>query len=358
MSIGCAFPMQRWKQLNQGAPWLLKHKEHEPFMHTQPELDNDDLPIGRVLSRREVLTLLGTASLGLLVGCGPTEVGVTATAQPAVTAVVNAEAASAVALQGNPTAAASAVAEVSTAAAMNSAVATPNCVVRPEVNEGPYYVDEDLVRSDIRSDPTTNVVKEGALLALTFSVSRVAGGGCTPLANAEVEIWHCDAAGVYSDVNDPSFSTVGQKWLRGSQMTDANGMATFSTIYPGWYGGRCVHIHFKVRPTTATAFTSQLFFDEAFTDQVFTQAPYAAKGQRDTLNSGDGSYRNGGSQLLLNATSTAQGYAATFPIGIDLSTIGSTSNGGMGGPGGAPPGGSPPPRGMGGPTGPRPTQAR
>jgi len=189
----------------------------------------------------------------------------------------------------------------------------PACVVRPEVTEGPYYVNEDLNRSDIRSDPGTGAVKDGAPLALTFDVSKGTSGGCTPLQGAKVEIWHCDAAGVYSDVSDPGFNTKGQQFLRGYQATDANGRATFTTIYPGWYRGRAVHIHFKVHPDAGTVFTSQLFFDDALSDQVFAQAPYAGKGQRDTLNSRDSIYKD---LLLLTVAKAGQGYAATFDLGI------------------------------------------
>jgi protocatechuate 3,4-dioxygenase beta subunit len=84
-------------------------------------------------------------------------------------------------------------------------------------------VDEELNRTDIRSDPTSGVFKEGALLALTFNVSQISEAGCAPLEGAKVEIWHCDAEGVYSDVSDPGFNTEGQKFLRGYQVTDANG---------------------------------------------------------------------------------------------------------------------------------------
>jgi protocatechuate 3,4-dioxygenase beta subunit len=185
--------------------------------------------------------------------------------------------------------------------------------VRPEATEGPYYVDEDLNRTDIRSDPGTGIVSAGIPLLLTFNVAQVAGSACTALQGAKVEIWHCDAAGVYSDVTDRGFTTVGQKFLRGYQITDANGQATFTTIYPGWYQGRTVHIHFKIHPSSSSVFTSQLFFNDAFSDQVFTQAPYAAKGQRSTLNSNDGIYNQ---QLLLAVSKNDQGYTATFEIGM------------------------------------------
>jgi len=131
-----------------------------------------------------------------------------------------------------------------------------------------------------------------------------------------VDVWHCDAAGQYSDVSDAGFNTVGQKFLRGSQVTDANGIATFTTIYPGWYSGRTVHIHFKVRPNDNQVFTSQLFFDEAVSDEVFANAPYAAKGQRNTRNANDGIYQQGGPQLVLDAAATSDGYAATFDIAL------------------------------------------
>jgi protocatechuate 3,4-dioxygenase beta subunit len=195
--------------------------------------------------------------------------------------------------------------------------------VRPELTEGPYYVDEELNRSDIRSDPSSGVVQPGALLALTFNVSSAASKACTPLANAVVDVWHCNALGVYSDVSDPGFSTTGQKFLRGYQVTGSDGVARFATIYPGWYQGRTVHIHFKVRSSASSGsayeFTSQLFFDDALTDHIHAQQPYASKGQRDLRNAQDGIYHQGGSQLVLRVSQTDQGYAATFDIALDNS---------------------------------------
>jgi protocatechuate 3,4-dioxygenase beta subunit len=289
-------------------------------------MDNDDQQIGRVLSRREVLALLGTAGATLLMGCGPTQSGSTATTAPATptaapaataaaaTPALNAEAATTVAMAGDPTAAATATTEVATAVAAN-AVAVPNCVVRPEVTEGPYYVDEDLVRSDIRTDPSTGTAREGTPLVLTFNLAKLSNGSCAAYEGATVDVWHCDAVGQYSDVTDRRFDTKGQKWLRGTQVTDANGQASFTTIYPGWYAGRAVHIHYKVYPAdTSKVFTSQLFFDPALSEEVFAQAPYSTKGTTpDTPNSTDSIYQD---LMLLTVTKTDQGYASTFEIGV------------------------------------------
>jgi protocatechuate 3,4-dioxygenase beta subunit len=198
----------------------------------------------------------------------------------------------------------------------------PSCVVRPEQTEGPYFVDERLNRSDIRADPTDGRVRPGTPLALTLQVSRLNAGDCRPLPDAQVDIWHCDALGVYSDVQDPGFDTSGQKFLRGYQITDAQGEARFITIYPGWYPGRTVHIHFKIRTATVARrsfeFTSQLYFDDAVTDRVHAAPPYASNRPRTARNQHDWIFRRGGNQLILDATTTADGYAATFPIGLQF----------------------------------------
>jgi len=196
------------------------------------------------------------------------------------------------------------------------------CVVRPEQTEGPYFVDERLNRSDIRADPTDGRVRPGTPLALTLLISRLDAGDCQPLSGAQVDMWHCDAMGVYSDVQDPAFNTVGKKFLRGHQVTNARGEAGFVTVYPGWYPGRTVHIHFKIRTAPVAKrsfeFTSQLYFNDELTDRVHAASPYAAKGPRTTSNQQDWIFRRGGDRLVLDTTTTTTGYAATFPIGLQF----------------------------------------
>jgi protocatechuate 3,4-dioxygenase beta subunit len=278
-------------------------------------MDSDDKLVGRVLSRREALRLLGTAGVAgaaFLVGC---EVEQPAPDRAAIAAA--------------PTSAATLTPDAGTvtlgAANAEAATADPgvalDCVVRPALTEGPYFVDERLNRSDIRSDPTTGVVKEGVPLRIVVQAMKMDGTTCAVFPGVTVDVWHCDALGVYSDVQDRSFNTVGQKFLRGYQVTDENGQAAFTTIYPGWYQGRAVHIHFKLRTDpdaqTGTEFTSQWFFDESLTDVVHAQEPYVSKGYRTLKNEGDGIFQQAGEEMILHLTPEGNGYLATFTVGID-----------------------------------------
>lgn len=261
-------------------------------------MDNDDKQVGQILNRRDVLKILGVGGAAtLLAACAPEVVETLSPTLEPTSQIIPA-----------------------TQTILQEATRVTNipvCVVRPELTEGPYFVDEMLNRSDIRQDTSDGSISQGTPFDLTFNVTQVNGNGCVPLASAQVDIWHCDAAGVYSDAVDRSFNTVGKTFLRGYQNTDSNGVAKFVTIYPGWYPGRAVHIHFKIRVNNYE-FTSQLFFDDAFTDQVYLQEPYALKGIRTLLNNQDNIFNEGGNQLLLNVSQSSTGYAATFDIGVQI----------------------------------------
>jgi protocatechuate 3,4-dioxygenase beta subunit len=191
-----------------------------------------------------------------------------------------------------------------------------SCIVPPEQTEGPYFIDDRLNRSDIRTDPRDGSVRSGVPLALSILVSKTSGGSCAPLAGATVDLWHCDAEGVYSGVRDPGFETLGRKFLRGYQVTDADGAARFTTIYPGWYPGRAVHLHFKVR-SGRSELTSQLYFDDALSDRIFTRAPYARSGER-LRNEDDGIFSDDGEQLMLQVEPSERGYAASFQLALEI----------------------------------------
>lgn len=282
-------------------------------------MDNDDKPIGQILNRRDALKLLGVGSAAFLAAC----------ASPEETSTVV------------PTQALTQVSSTQVAATVSNLL---DCVVRPELTIGPYFVDEQLERSDIRTNSSDNSVKEGIPLTLNINITSASDNSCTPIEGAQVDIWHCDAVGVYSGVSDPNADTTGQDFLRGFQRTDANGAVQFQTIYPGWYSGRAVHIHFTIRTKGAQGedyqFTSQFFFDETLTDQVHAQEPYASKGERNTRNSSDNIFLRGGDQLLLNLQGdTANGFIGSMSIGLDLTDIeAGASDINMGrGPGGASP---------------------
>jgi protocatechuate 3,4-dioxygenase beta subunit len=202
----------------------------------------------------------------------------------------------------------------------------------PAKTIGPYFVEEKLNRSDITTDPATGAVTAGVPLALEFTLVNE-DNGCQPFAGAQVDIWHADPSGKYSD--ESAEGTSGKKYLRGYQISDADGQVAFKTVYPGWYSGRTVHIHVRVRTfdssgTATYDFLTQMFFDDTLTDTVDQQSAYSARGTRDTRNAADSIYGSDGSSLLLSIASDGSGgYAGTFTFGLsagsDSSSTTSTS---------------------------------
>jgi protocatechuate 3,4-dioxygenase beta subunit len=205
----------------------------------------------------------------------------------------------------------------------------------PQQTEGPYFVDNMPNRSDITSDTSDGSVQEGIPLNLVINVYDVDGGGsvgsCIPLKGAQVDIWHANPEGIYSGVQQQG--TSGQNFLRGNQVTDDNGTVRFSTVYPGWYEGRAIHIHVKVRTFEGSnetfEWTSQFYLNNTINDQVHTQPPYSGHGQPDMTNEEDGIFTgastdgliqsNAGQHLMLNLTQAQedQGYIGTFNVVVN-----------------------------------------
>lgn len=240
------------------------------------------------IGRREVLGLIGAAGLTALAGCGGD--GSSAEDGPAPT-------------------------PGATPAPTPDEVA---CVLTPEQIEGPYFLDERLHRSDIRSDVATGVRSPGEPLLLRLGVYAV-GTTCTPLAGAVVDLWHADAQGRYSGFAGEADET----YLRGYQVVDERGQVAFQTIFPGWYPGRAIHVHFKVRWFDSAGGvtwerTSQLYFRDELADAILESDPYAARGPRDTRNADDLIFAVGGTELMLAETPNAAegGIGAVHVIGI------------------------------------------
>jgi protocatechuate 3,4-dioxygenase beta subunit len=228
-----------------------------------------------------------------------------------------------------------------------TSTSSSSCVAATNVTRGPYFVDnqsdpnitDDDVdasipeRSDIRSDTKGSTGTQGGLpLYLNIVVGAYSSSGCSSLANAQVHIWHCNAQGVYSDVqassNDNDANLTGENFLRGYQYTDADGKVSFTTIYPGWYSGRAVHIHVKVRVfdssgNITTEATTQLFFNDSTTDAVYAaNSQYERSTSRDTLNASDSIYNSESPALLVDLTGSAgTAFTGSISIGVETGTI-------------------------------------
>ena len=247
------------------------------------------------------------------------------------------------------------------------AAATIKSVPTPVGEEGPFWVDEHLNRSDIRNDPATGKVEPGLPLNLTVNVAlNDKNGVAKPLKGARVDLWQCNASGVYSD--EDSQDSLGKKYLRGFQVSDELGNTKFTTIYPGWYNGRTVHIHCRVRMysgnTQTREFTTQFFFNEEITAAVYKLPPYSARAaDRDTFNNNDHVFDNptnvsgktteSGDLMMIRLSEDKTHCDGVFNLVLDDTVKQAMPQGpgggpdGFGGPGG--PGGDGPPNGPGGP---------
>ncbi|MDQ4024675.1 MAG: intradiol ring-cleavage dioxygenase [Actinomycetota bacterium] len=196
----------------------------------------------------------------------------------------------------------------------------PSCVLTPSTDEGPYFVDERLLRSDIRADAAGSTPEEGVPLSLAVRAVD-ARGDCPPVEGAHVDIWHCNAYGIYSD--ERAEKTIGRTFLRGCQVTGADGSVRFTTIFPGWYAGRAVHVHLKVRllrdEQVTYDFTTQLFFDEDVIHEIHTgRSPYDTRGRPQVSNADDYIYRVDGPDLTVPLTAErGGGYRGSIVIGLD-----------------------------------------
>jgi len=211
---------------------------------------------------------------------------------------------------------------LSSASRLNRASTAVRCVLTPEQTEGPYYISQEKVRRTISEH------KPGTPLKLRLAV--VDASTCKPIRGAAVDIWHCDAGGVYSGFEAASAGgppgggagpTDKHTFLRGIQFTDAQGRVEFDTLYPGWYRGRTVHIHVKVHLNHSVVgqvvHTGQLYFSDTLTHTVYQSRPYSARAAaRDTFNNADGIYQNGGRQSMLTMKRDGRGFIGSIILGV------------------------------------------
>jgi protocatechuate 3,4-dioxygenase beta subunit len=201
-----------------------------------------------------------------------------------------------------------------------------SCIVTPEETEGPYpYPGGELTNPLNRADVTGG--QTGVPLALAFTAVNT-NNDCALLSNARIDIWHCNKDGYYSGYGNQNGGSLGlqsyvaQTWLRGYQLTDASGKATFNTVYPGWYQGRATHIHLEVFINNVLKKTGQITFPESISDVVHVSSLYAAHGVNTMRNTSDGIFNNSATDLASETValtgSVAAGYSGSYTIGIAL----------------------------------------
>ncbi|MDB5542153.1 MAG: Intradiol ring-cleavage dioxygenase [Devosia sp.] len=187
------------------------------------------------------------------------------------------------------------------------------CVLTPATTQGPYYFDPALERADI-----TEGTQEGVATTVRL---QVVDGSCKPIEGARVDIWHCNAEGLYSGYPGQTggIDTSGQTFLRGTQFAGPTGIVEFQTIYPGWYPGRTTHIHFMVYLNERTALTGQLFFPDALSQFLYqTVPPYSDRGaERDVMNSNDNIARQASRASFAYVKEMEESYLVAMIIGVD-----------------------------------------
>ena len=226
------------------------------------------------------------------------------------------------------------------------------CAIIPEVTEGPYYFDPAMERVDITEG------RPGIPMRVRL---QVVDASCVAIPGARVDIWHCDATGVYSGYagqgDDGSVDTSGETFMRGTQFADANGIVEFESVYPSWYRGRTTHVHFKVFLDETNILTGQIFFPDALSEYIYLNvAPYNDRAsQRDTLNANDSIATQSTRAAFAFIKELEEEYLVAMIVGVDP-TAQSATGFSIGTPDGdrpEPPEGGTPPEGgpVGGPTG-------
>ncbi len=210
-----------------------------------------------------------------------------------------------------------AIADTGSTSGSSSGTTSGTCTVSPTETAGPFPTKSpsSLVTNDIRSDRT------GVPFTIKITINNK-NNNCAALAGAIVDIWHCDKDGYYSEYGGTGMQSVNYTsvhFLRGRQTTDANGLVTFTSIFPGWYSGRAPHIHVHIYNASGTSLlVTQIAFPTDVCDTVYTTATqYYTRGKQGTANATDNVFSDSlASELATITGSVAQGYLLTHTITV------------------------------------------